>query len=136
MLYINSGKNQLVYAIAIALAATLLLRATGFTSTPVHSLYQNSSSGVDVRGGQEIASKSLTALTPFSVPLTQPTPAYRLHGLNFSPYIDGQDPNTVPPAQISEQQLQARMQIARGFSSIALLQKAIASCLLCLSELL
>ncbi|MCK4599191.1 hypothetical protein KAU37_05155 [Candidatus Bipolaricaulota bacterium] len=36
-------------------------------------------------------------------------PTYRLYGLNFSPYMDGQDPNQ--GSQISEEQLRARMEI-------------------------
>jgi|GEM_PF-60987 len=37
------------------------------------------------------------------------TPAYRLYGLNFSPYVDGQDPNY--GAVVSETQLRQRMEI-------------------------
>jgi len=36
-------------------------------------------------------------------------PTYRLYGLNFSPYVDGQDPNQ--GSQVSEEQLRARMEI-------------------------
>ena len=42
-------------------------------------------------------------------------PAYKLHGLNFSPYVDGQDPNIGSP-QISEQQLRERMQIIAPYT--------------------
>lgn len=39
----------------------------------------------------------------------QPTAAYKTYGMNFSPFIDGQDPNL--RTEISEAQILARMQI-------------------------
>jgi exo-beta-1,3-glucanase (GH17 family) len=47
------------------------------------------------------------AIVPDSPAFGQ-TVTYRLHGLSFGPYIDGQDPNTNP--QISFAQLQSRVQ--------------------------
>lgn len=40
--------------------------------------------------------------------------AYRTHGLDFSPYIDGQDPNL--GSQISEEQLRQRMELIAPYS--------------------
>ncbi|MGR3309591.1 MAG: glycosyl hydrolase family 17 protein [Candidatus Brocadiales bacterium] len=66
--------------------------------------------------------------------ITQPSYAqgsvtYKTHGLNFSPYIDGQDPNL--GSVISEEQLRARMEIIapytewiRTFGSSSGLEKA------------
>jgi len=42
-------------------------------------------------------------------------PVYTPHGFNFSPYIDGQDPNF--GSQISIEQIRARMQIIAGHTS-------------------
>lgn len=39
---------------------------------------------------------------------------YKTYGQNFSPYIDGQDPNL--KSQISEQQLRTRMQIVAPYT--------------------
>lgn len=45
---------------------------------------------------------------------TQPqAPAYRLEGINFSPFVDGQDPNR--GARVSEAQLRARMAIVAPY---------------------
>ena len=41
-------------------------------------------------------------------------PEYQTYGLNFSPYIDGQDPNT--GSEINEQQLRTRMEIIRPYT--------------------
>lgn len=42
------------------------------------------------------------------------TPAYRTYGMDFSPYVDGQDPNC--GAVVSEDQLRARMQIIANYT--------------------
>jgi exo-beta-1,3-glucanase (GH17 family) len=44
-----------------------------------------------------------------------PPPAYKLHGLDFSPYVDGQDPNIGSP-QVSEEQMLERMQIVAPYT--------------------
>ncbi len=49
------------------------------------------------------------ALTKSFASSRQHTPAYVAHGLNFSPFVDGQDPNQ--GAFVTEEQLIARMQI-------------------------
>jgi exo-beta-1,3-glucanase (GH17 family) len=53
-----------------------------------------------------------------------PSPKYKLHGIDFSPYMDGQDPNL--GSRVSEQQLSERLAIiapyvdrARSFGSTA-----------------
>jgi len=43
-----------------------------------------------------------------------PTVAYQLHGLNFSPYTDGSDPNL--GAQIDEAQLAARLEVVKPYT--------------------
>ncbi|MCG3157902.1 MAG: hypothetical protein DKINENOH_04538 [bacterium] len=43
-------------------------------------------------------------------------PAYRLHGLNFSPYIDGQDPNRPCCRDIPEPQILERMKIISPYT--------------------
>ena len=43
-----------------------------------------------------------------------PSIDYRLHGLNFSPYVDGQDPNL--DSIVSEDQIRERMQIVAPFT--------------------
>ena len=43
-----------------------------------------------------------------------PTVAYQLHGLNFSPYTDGSDPNL--GSQINEAQLAARLEIVKPYT--------------------
>lgn len=52
------------------------------------------------------------AATPTPTPGLSPT--YRLHGLDFSPYMDGQDPNK--GSQVSEAQLRARMGIIAPYT--------------------
>ena len=48
-------------------------------------------------------------------PTPTPTPvASKVHGFNFSPYIDGQSPNL--GAQVSEAQLRTRMEIVRPYT--------------------
>src|SRR6267142_2950425 len=44
----------------------------------------------------------------------RPTLVYKTYGMNFSPYIDGQDPNL--GTEISEAQLTARMQIVANYT--------------------
>lgn len=46
--------------------------------------------------------------------ITVEPPAYKLYGLNFSPYIDGQDPNL--GSVVSEEQLRERMTIIAPFT--------------------
>ncbi|HSB68745.1 MAG TPA: glycosyl hydrolase family 17 protein [Candidatus Methylomirabilis sp.] len=41
-------------------------------------------------------------------------PVYRLHGLNFGPYVEGQDPDV--GSQIGEGQLRARMRVIRSYT--------------------
>lgn len=50
-----------------------------------------------------------------SAPSPAPSPAYKLYGLDFSPYVDGQDPNIGSP-QVSEQQMLERMQIIAPYT--------------------
>ena len=45
---------------------------------------------------------------------SQPVVAYKLHGICFSPYINGQDPNL--GSQVSEEQLKARMEIIAPYT--------------------
>ncbi|MGD0115337.1 MAG: glycosyl hydrolase family 17 protein [Dehalococcoidia bacterium] len=54
----------------------------------------------------------VVAQTP--TPTAIPTPAYKLYGLDFSPYMDGQDPSQ--GAQVSEDQLRARMAIIAPYT--------------------
>jgi hypothetical protein len=54
-----------------------------------------------------LCAAEVSAATP--TPTPGPTPTYKLYGLDFSPYMDGQDPNQ--GSQISEAQLRARMGI-------------------------
>jgi exo-beta-1,3-glucanase (GH17 family) len=56
----------------------------------------------------------LCAAAASPTPTPGPTPAYRLHGLDFSPCIDGQDPNQ--GSQVSEAQLRARMAIIASYT--------------------
>lgn len=51
---------------------------------------------------------------PLVLDRTDGTVDYRVHGLNFSPYLDGQDPNDRP--QISEAQIRERMGIIAPYT--------------------
>jgi exo-beta-1,3-glucanase (GH17 family) len=57
----------------------------------------------------------LTLPARWRVASAQTTPAYKLYGIGFSPYIDGQDPNS--GTQISEAQITARMQIIANYTT-------------------
>lgn len=62
-----------------------------------------------------IFSLSLLIITSCHPPVfAQNTSAYKLYGINFSPYVDGQDPNL--GAQVSEEQLRVRMQIVAPYT--------------------
>ncbi len=52
--------------------------------------------------------------TPTTTPTSQPGVAYRLYGLDFSPYVDGQDPNF--GSQVPEAQLRERMQVVAPYT--------------------
>lgn len=52
--------------------------------------------------------------TPTLTTTASPTLAYQLHGIDFSPYIDGQSPDS--RSQISEEQLRARMAIIAPYT--------------------
>lgn len=54
------------------------------------------------------------AQTPSGITPQLGTPVYRLEGLNFSPYIDGQDPNR--GSVVSEQQLRTRLAIVAPYT--------------------
>lgn len=59
--------------------------------------------------------------TPTKTPKPSPTPTpvpsvrYKLYGLDFSPYMDGQDPNR--GSRVSEEQLRARMEIIAPYTN-------------------
>ncbi len=60
------------------------------------------------------ATAILTPTTPAVLPTPKATLAYRLHGLDFGPYIDGQDPNK--GSQVSDAQLRDRMGLVAPYT--------------------
>ena len=59
-----------------------------------------------------LCAAGVSAATP--TPTPGPAPDYKLYGLDFSPYMDGQDPNQ--GSQVSEAQLRARMAIVAPYT--------------------
>jgi len=59
-----------------------------------------------------LCAAGVSAVTP--TPTPGPTPTYKVYGLDFSPYMDGQDPNQ--GSQVSEAQLRARMAIIAPYA--------------------
>ena len=59
-----------------------------------------------------LCAAAASAATP--TPTPGPTPTYKLYGLDFSPYMDGQDPNQ--GSQVSEAQLRPRMAIIAPYT--------------------
>src|SRR5690242_15728144 len=58
----------------------------------------------------------VVSITTFVAPvsMTAQVPVQKAYGLNFSPYVTGQDPNT--GSQISEAQILARLQIIAPYT--------------------
>ena len=57
---------------------------------------------------------AVLAIGSASVPVAEAQSSSTLHGLNFSPYMDGQDPNT--GSVVTEAQVRARMEIIAPFT--------------------
>jgi exo-beta-1,3-glucanase (GH17 family) len=57
----------------------------------------------------------LVALSAIGRQLVAQAPAYRLYGLDFSPYVDGQNPNF--GTQVSVSQVQARLQLTAPYTN-------------------
>lgn len=105
---------------------SIIMLAVAVSLFPLSSYLMNPKALAKAGGEVVYAAAPVTSLDPRPAP----APAYKLHGLNFGPYVDGQDPNIGSP-QVSEQQLRERMQIiapytqwVRTFSCLNGLEKA------------